>query len=96
MTESSRKKATMNTDRLSYKSKVHSFFGGGLLVVLAISVAISLISGQTFASATLGALGQIRPVEYGMYFAFWYWLARGQQTSFRTTFTILNLRGTKS
>lgn len=86
----------MNKDRLSYKWKVHLFFGGGLFLVLAISVAMSLSSGQTFVSAALGALGQIRPVEYGMYFAFWYWLARGQQTTFRTTFTSLNLRGSKT
>ena len=71
------------------------FFGAGLFLVLAISVAINLLSGLTFASAVLGAFGQIRPVEYGMYLAFWYWLARGQQTSFRTTFTSLNLRGPK-
>ena len=86
----------MNPERLSYKSKVHLFFGGGLFVVLAISVVMNLSSGLTFASAVLEALGQIRPVEYGMYFAFWYWLARGQQTTFRTTFTSLNLRGSKT
>lgn len=72
------------------------FFGGGLFLVLAISVAINLLSGLTFASAALAAFGQIRPVEYGMYFAFWYWLARGQQNSFRTTFTGLNLRRPKA
>jgi len=83
----------MKTDILSYKSKVHLFFGGGLFLVLAISVAINLSSGQTFSSAALGALAQIRPVEYGMYFAFWYWLVRGQQSTFRSTFTSLNLRG---
>ena len=77
---------------MQYRSKVHLFFGGGLFLVLSISVAMSLSAGQTFLSAALGALGQIRPVEYGMYFAFWYWLARGQQTTFRTTFTTLNLR----
>lgn len=75
------------------RSKVHLFFGGGLVLVLAISVLINLLSGLTFASAVLGALGQIGFVEYGMYFAFWYWLARGQQTTFSTPFTSLNLRG---
>jgi hypothetical protein len=78
------------------RSKVHLFFGGGLVLVLAMSVAINLLSGLTLASAVLEALGQIRPVEYGMYFVFWYWLARGQPTTFSTTFTSLNLRGSKS
>ena len=81
---------------MQYRSKVHLFFGGGLFLVLAISLVMNLSSGQTFASAVFGALGQVRPVEYGMYFAFWYWLARGQQTTFRTTFTSLNLRGSKT
>lgn len=94
--EAGRGKGTMNTDRSSYNLKQHLFFGGGLLLVLAISVAMNLSSGQTFLSAALAAFGQIRPVEYGMYLAFWYWLARGQQTSFRTTFTSLNLRGPKA
>ena len=83
----------MKADQLSYKSKVHLFFGGGLFLVLGISAVMNLSSGQSFLSAVLGAFGQIRPVEYGMYFAFWYWLARGQHTTFRTTFTSLNLRG---
>ena len=78
---------------MQYRSKVHLFFGGGLFLVLAISAMMNLSSGQALSSAVLGAFGQIRPVEYGMYFAFWYWLARGQQTTFRTTFTSLNLRG---
>ena len=78
---------------MQYRSKVHLFFGGGLFLVLAISAGMNLFSGQSFLSAVLGALGQLRPVEYVMYFAFWYWIARGQQTTFRTTFTSLNLRG---
>jgi len=78
---------------MQYRSKVHLFFGGGLFLVLAISIAMNLSSGQTVLTAVLGALGQIRPVEYGMCFAFWYWLAKGQQATFRSTFTSLNLRG---
>ena len=81
---------------MNYRSKVHLFFAGGLMSVLAITVAMNLFSGQTFLSAVLGALGQIRPVEYLMYFTFWYWLTRGQHASFRTTFTSLNLRGSKT
>ncbi len=87
---------TMNKNNLSYRSKVHLFFGCGLLLVFCFSVVTNLFSGQTLSAATLAALGQIRPVEYVMYFAFWYWLARGQQTSSGPAFTTLNLRDTKS
>ena len=81
---------------MEYRSKVHLFFGVGLFPVLLISLVMNLSSGQTFLSAALGAPGQIRPVEYGMYFAFWYWLARSQQTNFYSSFTSLNLLGSKS
>ncbi|HEY5884718.1 MAG TPA: hypothetical protein VIT88_08535 [Pyrinomonadaceae bacterium] len=86
----------MIRNKLSYKSKVHLFFGGGLLLALSITVAMSLVSGQDFFSAMIGALSQIRPVEFLMYFAFWYWLARGQEVSARPAFTSLNLRDSKT
>lgn len=86
----------MNRKILSNKPKVHLFFGGGLLLVLSITVAMSLVSGQDFSSAMIGALSQIRPVEFLMYFAFWYWLARGQEASSRPAFTSLNLRDSKT
>ncbi|HKO60693.1 MAG TPA: hypothetical protein VJV03_05995 [Pyrinomonadaceae bacterium] len=80
-------------NNLSYKSKVHFFFGCGLLLVFGYLAVINLLNGQTFWSAIVGALGNIRPLEYGMYFAFWYWLSRGQQTNSRSELTTLNLRG---
>ena len=81
---------------MQYRSKVHLFFGGGFLLVLVTALAMNWSSGQSLSSAVLGAFGQIRPVEYGMYFAFWYWLARGQKANSRPLFTSLNLRGSKS
>lgn len=42
-------------------------------MVIAISAVMNLSSGQALSSAVLGAFSQIRPVEYVMYFAFWYW-----------------------
>jgi len=86
----------MKTDILSYKSKVHSFFGGGLFLVLAISVAMNLSSGHTVLTAVLGAFSQIRPADSCMHFAFWYWLVRGQQSTFRSSFTSLNLHDSKT
>src|SRR5207237_3384521 len=55
---------SMNRKEFFRKWKVHLFFGGGLLLVLAISVVTNFLSGQTFLRATLGALREIRPVEY--------------------------------
>ena len=65
-------------------------------MVIAISAVMNLSSGQALSSAVLGAFSQIRPVEYVMYFAFWYWIARGRQTTFNSSFTSLNLRGSKT
>ena len=83
-------------EKLSYKSKVHLFFGSGVLLVSGLSVAVNLFNGQTFLSAMLEALGTIRPVEYGMYLVFWYWSARSQQVNSVPAFTTLNLRDTKT
>jgi hypothetical protein len=84
----------VNKNRLFAKWKVHILFGGGFLLVFLINVAINFFAGQTFLRATLGALGEIRPVEYVMFILFWYWFARGQQPApSRPTFTSLNLGG---
>jgi hypothetical protein len=82
--------------KLFHKWKVHLFFGGGLWLVFAISITINLLSGHTLFSATIDALRQIRPMEYVMFFLFWYWFARGQQTNSRPTLTSLNLGGSKT
>jgi len=86
----------MNRKEFFRKWKVHLFFGGGLLLVLAISVVINFLSGQTFLRATLGALREIRPVEYIMFVLFWYGFTRGRHSDARPTFTTLNLDGSKT
>ena len=86
----------MNKKEFFRKSKVHLLFGGGFLLVFVINVAINFFSGQSFLWATVGALREIRPVEYIMFILFWYWLARGQQSNSRPTFTSLNLGGSKN
>ena len=86
----------MNRNKLSFRSKVHWFFGCGLSLVFCFTVLINLFNGQTLSSAAVGALTSIRPVEYGLYFAFWYWLARGPHANSRPAFTALNLRDTKT
>ena len=86
----------MTTNRLSRNWKVHLFFGGGFLLAITIGVAVNFFSGQTFLSATIAAFRQIKPFEYILFLLFWYWLARGQQTEAQTTFTSLNLRGSKT
>jgi len=77
-------------NRLSYKRKVHLFFGVGAITI---DVAINFFSGQTLLSAIVGAFRQIKPFEYVMFFLFWYWFARGQQTNPRPTITSLNIGG---
>ena len=86
----------MTTNRLFHNGKEHLFFGGGFLLAIAIAVAMNFFSGQTFLSATIDALRQIKPFEYIMFLLFWYWVARGQQTKTETTFTSLNLGGSKT
>ena len=86
----------MTRNKFSYKSKVHFFFGGGLLLAFSISVAINFFSGQHFSSAIVSPFREIRPVEYIMFFLFWYWFAHGRQTESRPTLTTLNLGDTKT
>ena len=86
----------MIKNKLSYKTKVHLFFGGGFLLAFAISVAINFFSGQRLALSIVGAFREIKPMEYIMFFLFWYWLARGRQTESRPTLTTLNLGGSKT
>jgi hypothetical protein len=82
--------------KLAYRTKVHLFFGGGLLLALAVGLATSLFSGLSLWSSIFGAFRQIRPVEYIMFALFWYWFARGQRTNSRPTLTTLNLSGSKT
>lgn len=86
----------MHKKKLSRKWKAHLFFGGGLLLAFVIGIAINFFSGQRLSVAILGAFREIKPVEYIMFFLFWYWLAYGQQTESRPTLTTLNLGGSKT
>ena len=86
----------MNRKEFLRKWKVHLFFGGGFLLVLAINVVINFLSGQTFWRATLGALREIRPVEYIMFVLFWYGFTRGRRSDSRPTLATLNLDGSKT
>ena len=81
----------MKLKKLAYQTRVHLFFGGVLLLALAIGLAINLLSGQSTLSAIGGAFRQSRPLDYIMFFVFWYWVARGQRTNSRSTLTTLNL-----
>jgi hypothetical protein len=86
----------MNKNNLPAKWKVHFLFGGGLLLVILINVAMNSFAGQTFLRVVLGALSGIRPVEYVMFILFWYWFARGQHAAAsRPEFTSLNIDGSK-
>ena len=87
----SQQEVPVNKKEFFRKSKVHLLFGGGFLLVFVINVAINFFSGQSFLRAMVGALREIRPVEYVTFILFWYWFARGQQSNSRPTFTSLNL-----
>jgi len=86
----------MNRKEFFRKWKVHLFFGGGLLLILAINIVINFLSGHTFLRATLGAFGEIRPVEYMMFVLFWYWFARGNKSESHDTLTTLKLGGSNT
>jgi hypothetical protein len=86
----------MNRREFFRKWKVHFFFGGGLLLILAINVVINFLSGQAFLRATLGASREIRPVEYMMFVLFWYWFARGQKSESPDELTTLKLGGSNT
>ena len=81
----------MIPNRLSPNWRVHLFFGAGFLLVIAITVAVNLFSGQTFLSATIDAFRHIKPFDCIMFLMFWYWFARGERTKDQPTFTSLNL-----
>jgi hypothetical protein len=56
--------------------KIHFFFSLGLLIVLLIGLVPRLASGERLFQSLLGALAEVRPVEWIMFFAFWYTVAK--------------------
>jgi len=56
--------------------KIHFFFSLGLLIVLLIGLVPRLASGERLPQSLLGALADVRPVEWIMFVAFWYALAK--------------------
>jgi hypothetical protein len=61
----------MNKDK-SRKLKVHLIFGGILTLVLLVNLVSRLASGERLLQALWNALKDIRPIEWGMIFLFWY------------------------
>lgn len=54
------------------KYKVHFFFVSVFLLVLALTITINLMAGQTVLGATWKAISGIRPMDYLMFGIFWY------------------------
>jgi hypothetical protein len=55
--------------------KIHFFFSLALVILLVIGLAPRMASGEHFFRALWGAFKDVRPVEWVMFFAFWYGLA---------------------
>jgi hypothetical protein len=51
--------------------KVHFIFSFALAIILLIGLAPRMVSGQGFFPSLLGALSDIRPVEWMMFILFW-------------------------
>jgi len=69
-----RKRDPMNTKMPN--RKIHFFFSLGFLIILLIGMVPRLVSGERLLQSLLGALADIRPVEWIMFFVFWYTLAK--------------------
>jgi hypothetical protein len=48
------------------------FFGGAVLLLLTVGIVRGLFSGEPFVVALWSSIKQARPVEWMMFFAFWY------------------------
>lgn len=62
----------MNPREFLAKWKIHLFFVGAFLSVLAFNITIGFTAEQTFLGATWRAITEIRPMEYFMFALFWY------------------------
>lgn len=56
--------------------KVHVLFSVGLVIILLIGVIPRMAAGERLFQALWGGLTDVRPVEWVMFFAFWYTLAK--------------------
>lgn len=56
--------------------KIHFFFSLALLIILLIGLVPRMASGQRLPQSLLGALADVRPVEWIMFFAFWFAIAK--------------------
>lgn len=56
--------------------KIHLLFSLGFVIVLLIGLAPRMASGERFFQALWGAFKDVRPVEWVMFFAFWYAFAK--------------------
>jgi hypothetical protein len=56
--------------------KIHFFFSLGFLIVLLIGLAPRMAAGERLLQSLFGALADVRPVEWIMYFVLWYTLAK--------------------
>lgn len=82
----------MNLREFLAKRKIHLFFVGAFLSVLALNFTIGLTSGQTFLSATWTAFSEIRPADYVMFALFWYaCVTHRPKDDWHSPFTTLNL-----
>lgn len=55
--------------------RVHLFFGGAIFVWLLFNVITSMIDGQRIFPALWAAIKEVRPFEWIMMIAFWYFFA---------------------
>lgn len=61
---------------LAKTRKVHVLFSVGLVIMLLIGVLPRVAAGERFFQALWGALTDVRPIEWMMFFLFWCALAK--------------------
>jgi hypothetical protein len=75
------------------KLKVHIVFGVGLVAVFLFGLVSHLISDERLLQASWGAIKDVRPVEWLMFFVIWYSVACGKPNLHPTKTTTLGLSG---
>lgn len=82
----------MNIGELLKRWGVHFWFVGTFLFVWTISVVLNTMDNQTVPQAMLAALREIRPFDYVLFAAFWWYVATHRRESdSRSTLTTLGL-----
>ena len=73
--------------------RVHIAFGVGLVAIILIGFVSHLISHERLGQAAWGALSDIRPVEWLMFFVVWYSVAWGRPSPNPNRTATLELSG---